>query len=89
MKTRYKIALTIGVGALGAYTGYITGLALHDLLAYIIPLGEFSKFSWFDPKEYVALYNHYSYGLDKLFGKVFGLVGGSLGAYFGYKVGSV
>lgn len=89
MKLKYKIAITAGSGLAGGLIGYLFGIDLHDLIAYSIPIAMFEKHSWFNPEQYTNLYNYYSHGLRELFGKVFSLVGGSLGAYFGYSISSL
>jgi len=87
--SKKKIILTLIGGGIGAFLGYGIGISIHDLIAYTIPLAEFSKHSWFDVKNYLELYNKYSYGLREFMGKIFGFVGGSLSAYLGYEIGDL
>jgi hypothetical protein len=78
MGWKRKLLGAIGSYSVGHITGAMFGKALHDTLAYLIPIREFSKYSWFNASEYIKIYQHYSAGLDNLFMTVFGITGGVL-----------
>jgi len=73
-----KIIGGLFVSAIGYYIGDNFGKCLHDILAYLYPIKEFSKYSWFDAEQYIKLYNFYSNNLRDVFGLVFGIVGAGL-----------
>jgi hypothetical protein len=73
-----KLLGAIGSYSVGHITGAIFGKVLHDTIAYLMPIREFSKYSWFNATEYIKLYQKYSAGLDNLFMTVFGITGGGL-----------
>lgn len=62
----------------GYYIGDSVGKSLHDFIAYLYPIREFSKYQWFNSEQYIKLYNYYSNGLRDVFGLVFGIVGAGL-----------
>ncbi|RLI18282.1 hypothetical protein DRO54_10320 [Candidatus Bathyarchaeota archaeon] len=69
-----KIIGGIASGAVGYLVGDTLGKALHDLIVYM-PIREFSKYQWFDPKQYIKLYNQYSVGLRDTMGLIMGITG--------------
>ena len=77
MKLKKLIGALFTTGA-GYLVGDVTGKALHDVLAYLYPIKEFSKYQWFDVNQYIKLYNFYSNNLRDVFGLVFGILGTGL-----------
>jgi len=77
VKLKKLIGALFTTGA-GYLVGDVTGKALHDWIAYLYPIKEFSKYSWFNAEQYIKLYNFYSNGLRDVFGLVFGIVGAGL-----------
>lgn len=71
---------SVGVGYV---SGYLTGKALHDFLAYVMVYKEFASKEWFNFEIYKNLYQHYAHGLDNLMANVFGITFGGL-ALAGY-----
>jgi len=57
-----------------AFMGWWFGKALHDFIAFGVPLQQFKNCSWFDSNQYINLYKQYSRGLDILFSQVFAIV---------------
>jgi len=78
MGWKRKLLGAIGSYSIGNIIGATFGKELHDILAYLMPIMEFSKYSWFNASEYIRLYQQYSYGLDNLFMTVFGITGGGI-----------
>jgi len=77
MKLKKLIGALFTTGS-GYGIGYLTGLAIHDWIAYLYPIKEFSKYSWFNASQYINLYNQYSNGLRDVFGLIFGILGAGL-----------
>jgi len=65
-------------GIASATGGYLVGDTLgriiHDYIVYM-PIREFSKYKWFDPQQYINLYNQYGAGLKDIMGFVLGVTG--------------
>ena len=78
MGWKLKLLGAIGSGALGYYIGFEFGKALHDFLAYSIPLKYFGNYSWFNYQQYIQAYQQYSNHFDKTFSLIFGLVGAGI-----------
>ena len=77
MKLKKLIGALFTTGA-GYLVGDVTGKALHDWIAYLYPIKEFSKYAWFNASQYINVYNQYSNNLRDVFGLVFGIVGAGL-----------
>ena len=80
-----KIISALICGTAGAIVGYLLGSSIHDTIAYLFPLKPIHEMN-LDIGTYISMYEKYSYNMKELFEFVFGTVGGSLGAYFGYEV---
>lgn len=78
MGLKLKLLGGIGSGALGYYIGSEFGKALHDSLAYLVPLRYYGNYSWFNYQQYIQAYQQYSNHFDKTFSLIFGLVGAGI-----------
>jgi len=70
------LAEILGISVLTGITykvGELFGKTLHNYLAYYMPIKMFGNYSWFNPEQYIKLYQQYSNGLDKTFGYIFGI----------------
>ena len=75
MGWKLKVLGGLASGSIGYYVGSAFGKALHNFLAYLVPLRYYGNYSWFNYQQYVQTYQQYSNNLDKTFSLIFGLVG--------------